>query len=482
MTSPWFAVPPEVHSALLSTGPGPASLLAAAQAWRGLAVEYDAAATELGNLVATVSATSWEGASATLFAAAHLPYLAWLGEASADALAAAARHETAAAAYATALAAMPTLPELAANHAVHGALLATNFLGINSIPIALNEADYARMWVQAATTMTTYQSVAQTVAVPAAASTSAPSIVTAEATAEEGETLSIPKRIIKAIQEFFVDLRDLAQDLPQPWRDMVTQVLDSIINFVDGTFFYYLAYGVIDTTIYLGPFTPVLSPFLAPAGLAGLAALGYAQPAQDAPAEEPAAVATAPETLIAAGAAPLPVSTAPAAGATAGSAPAPAPSTTAPAPAPAPASALFYAVAGPDGEGFTPTAGATSSAAAAAAAAVAAAELARTGNVAHASRTAKRRQGSRQYRVEYLADNGRMTMTTPAGDPDPPPTRSVAGVGERGLGTLGARGLARRDSDGLDGMTVDRARVPMLPQTWVQGGDSADPEEPRPAT
>ena len=137
---------------------------------------YTETAEELTALLAGVQAGAWEGPSAAAYVAGHAPTSPGSRKRPPTAPTA-VRHETAATAYTAALAAMPTLAELAANHATHAVLLATNFFGINTIPIALNEADYVRMWIQAATVMGTYHAVSTQAVALSPKSTAAAEIV-----------------------------------------------------------------------------------------------------------------------------------------------------------------------------------------------------------------------------------------------------------------------------------------------------------------
>ena len=281
MTAPvWIASPPEVHSALLSSGPGPGSLLAAAGAWNSLSAEYASVAEELSAVLAEVQAGAWQGPSAERYVAAHVPYLAWLVRASAKSASEATQHETAATAYTAALATMPTLPELGANHLIHGVLVATNFFGINTIPIALNEADYVRMWIQAATTMSAYQAVSSAAVASTPQTDPAPQIVNASASSGSSDSGTLPivdndsgnpyslswwvNRVTEVTNTFGRDIQLIEQNpvqgLTQLWSDIGGLASDEFGHAIE----------------VVQAFPEVLAvPLVAPVGLTGsLAGLG----------------------------------------------------------------------------------------------------------------------------------------------------------------------------------------------------------------
>ncbi|MCK8645181.1 PPE family protein [Mycobacterium colombiense] len=149
------ALPPEVNSGRIYSGPGAGSLRAAALAWDTLAGDLYLAATAYGSAISTI-AYQWVGRASTAMTEAATPYVAWLSTTAGQALQAANHAQSAADFYEAAFTAMVPPPLIAENRAILLLLVSTNVLGQNSTAIASTEAEYDQMWAQDAAAMYGY--------------------------------------------------------------------------------------------------------------------------------------------------------------------------------------------------------------------------------------------------------------------------------------------------------------------------------------
>ncbi len=72
------ALPPEINSARMYSGPGSSSLQAAASAWNGLAAELQSAAQGYDTVITQLSSDEWTGTASAAMASAAQQYVSWM--------------------------------------------------------------------------------------------------------------------------------------------------------------------------------------------------------------------------------------------------------------------------------------------------------------------------------------------------------------------------------------------------------------------
>ncbi|MBV8787817.1 MAG: PPE family protein, partial [Mycobacterium sp.] len=125
------AMPPEVNSALMYTGPGPGPFLSASAAWNVLAEELFGTATAFNTVITDLTVT-WLGPASIAMAAAAAPFIAWITATAGLVEAMGMQVAAATAAYEAAFAMTVPPPVIAANRALYYFLIATNFFGQNT--------------------------------------------------------------------------------------------------------------------------------------------------------------------------------------------------------------------------------------------------------------------------------------------------------------------------------------------------------------
>lgn len=149
------ALPPEINSARIYSGPGSAPMLATAAAWDAIAAQLCLYAAGYSSTLSELQG-QWTGLSSMAMASTIAPYVDWATTTASQAEQVAGQARAAAAAYETAFAMTVPPPAVAANRMQLAILVATNFVGQNTPAIAATEAEYAEMWAQDAAAMYCY--------------------------------------------------------------------------------------------------------------------------------------------------------------------------------------------------------------------------------------------------------------------------------------------------------------------------------------
>ena len=295
------ALPPEVNSLRMYSGPGSAPMSTAASAWNGLASELDSAATGYETVITTLHNDDWVGPASTSMADAVKPYVAWMRATAAQAEQAATKARMAVAAYEAAVAATVPPPLVAANRAELASLSSSNTFGQNTARIAIVEAQYGDMWAQDATAMYVYAAASSNASTvtpfasppdttsPAAEALQAAAATQAGATSA-GTTQTTLAQLISGLPNALLDLTRPISSLLTSGGTSTTpqwaQSLETILNIdspLTGTWYNttglpYFGIGITNSVVSVERALGMIGPNPAASAAAGAANAGAAIP------------------------------------------------------------------------------------------------------------------------------------------------------------------------------------------------------------
>ena len=221
MTIDLAALPPEISSILIYSGPGSTPLVTAASSWNALAAELSSAAIGYENVVTQLTSEEWLGPASTAAADAVSPYVQWVTNTAAQAEQAASQAESAAAAYETVLASVVPPEAVLTNRAELTQLLSTNVLGQTSQLIQEVESQYSQFWAQNSSALYSYASSSAS-ATQLPKFSAAPQVANPTAAATQGAATaadsvsSIQQQLNKMISQLATQLQSLAGPLYAP--------------------------------------------------------------------------------------------------------------------------------------------------------------------------------------------------------------------------------------------------------------------------